>query len=43
MAADLFCRVGGLSLGLTNAGFEVVLAVDTTRRPSRLTAPTIPA
>jgi DNA (cytosine-5)-methyltransferase 1 len=28
MAADLFCGAGGLSLGLSNAGFEVVLGVD---------------
>jgi DNA (cytosine-5)-methyltransferase 1 len=28
LAADLFCGAGGLSLGLSNAGFEVVLAVD---------------
>lgn len=28
MAADLFCGAGGLGLGLTNAGFEVVLGVD---------------
>lgn len=28
MAADLFCGAGGLSLGLTEAGFDVVLAVD---------------
>ncbi len=28
LAADLFCGAGGLSLGLTEAGFDVVLAVD---------------
>jgi DNA (cytosine-5)-methyltransferase 1 len=28
LAADLFCGAGGLSLGLEQAGFEVVLAVD---------------
>lgn len=28
LAADLFCGAGGLSLGLTSAGFDVVLAVD---------------
>lgn len=28
LAADLFCGAGGLSLGLTDAGFEVVLGVD---------------
>jgi len=28
LAADLFCGAGGLSLGLTHAGFDVVLAVD---------------
>ena len=28
LAADLFCGAGGLSLGLTQAGFDVVLAVD---------------
>ena len=28
LAADLFCGAGGLSLGLQEAGFEVVLAVD---------------
>jgi DNA (cytosine-5)-methyltransferase 1 len=28
LAADLFCGAGGLSLGLADAGFEVVLAVD---------------
>jgi DNA (cytosine-5)-methyltransferase 1 len=28
LAADLFCGAGGLSLGLTDAGFDVVLAVD---------------
>ncbi|MDP1820898.1 MAG: DNA (cytosine-5-)-methyltransferase [Acidimicrobiales bacterium] len=27
-AADLFCGAGGLSLGLTEAGYDVVLAVD---------------
>lgn len=27
-AVDLFCGAGGLSLGLSNAGFDVVLAVD---------------
>lgn len=29
MAVDLFCGAGGLSLGLQQAGFEVVAAVDT--------------
>ncbi len=29
LAADLFCGAGGLSLGLAQAGFEVVLGVDT--------------
>ncbi|MHB8220580.1 MAG: DNA cytosine methyltransferase [Acidimicrobiales bacterium] len=29
LAADLFCGAGGLSQGLTEAGFEVVLGVDT--------------
>lgn len=29
MAADLFCGAGGLGLGLADAGFEVVLGVDT--------------
>lgn len=29
LAADLFCGAGGLSLGLSQAGFDVVLAVDT--------------
>ena len=28
LAADLFCGAGGLSLGLAQAGFDVVLAVD---------------
>jgi len=28
LAADLFCGAGGLSLGLMEAGFDVVLAVD---------------
>ena len=28
LAADLFCGAGGLSLGLSEAGFKVVLAVD---------------
>jgi DNA (cytosine-5)-methyltransferase 1 len=28
LAADLFCGAGGLSLGLGEAGFDVVLAVD---------------
>jgi DNA (cytosine-5)-methyltransferase 1 len=28
LAADLFCGAGGLSLGLQQAGFEVVLGVD---------------
>src|SRR5690349_9989793 len=28
LAADLFCGAGGLSLGLHEAGVEVVLAVD---------------
>src|ERR1700736_3481346 len=28
LAADLFSGAGGLSLGLTEAGFDVVLAVD---------------
>ncbi len=28
LAADLFCGAGGLSLGLEQAGFDVVLAVD---------------
>ena len=28
LAADLFCGAGGLSLGLRDAGFDVVLAVD---------------
>lgn len=28
LAADLFCGAGGLSLGLTQAGFDVVLAID---------------
>ena len=28
LAADLFCGAGGLSLGLGQAGFDVVLAVD---------------
>jgi DNA (cytosine-5)-methyltransferase 1 len=28
LAADLFCGAGGLSLGLTEAGFDVVLSVD---------------
>lgn len=28
LAADLFCGAGGLSLGLSQAGFEVVLGVD---------------
>jgi DNA (cytosine-5)-methyltransferase 1 len=28
LAADLFCGAGGLSLGLSEAGFDVVLAVD---------------
>ena len=28
LAADLFCGAGGLSLGLRDAGFETVLAVD---------------
>jgi DNA (cytosine-5)-methyltransferase 1 len=27
-AVDLFCGAGGLSLGLTQAGFDVILAVD---------------
>lgn len=27
-AVDLFCGAGGLSLGLSNAGFDVILAVD---------------
>lgn len=27
-AVDLFCGAGGLSLGLTNAGFDVILGVD---------------
>lgn len=29
LAADLFCGAGGLSLGLSQAGFDVILAVDT--------------
>lgn len=29
LAVDLFCGAGGLSLGLTHAGFEVVLGIDT--------------
>jgi len=29
LAADLFCGAGGLSLGLAEAGFQVVLGVDT--------------
>ena len=29
LAVDLFCGAGGLSLGLRDAGFEVVLGVDT--------------
>lgn len=28
LAADLFCGAGGLSLGLDQAGFDVVLAID---------------
>ncbi len=28
LAADLFCGAGGLSLGLSDAGFDVVLGVD---------------
>lgn len=28
---DLFCGCGGLSLGLMNAGCDVVLALDTWR------------
>jgi len=28
LAADLFCGAGGLSLGLADAGFEVILGVD---------------
>jgi DNA (cytosine-5)-methyltransferase 1 len=28
LAADLFCGAGGLSLGLADAGFDVILAVD---------------
>jgi len=28
LAADLFCGAGGLSLGLSEAGFDVILAVD---------------
>src|SRR4051812_3627704 len=28
LAADLFCGAGGLSLGLAEAGFDVILAVD---------------
>ena len=28
LAIDLFCGAGGLSLGLVNAGFEVILGVD---------------
>jgi DNA (cytosine-5)-methyltransferase 1 len=28
LAADLFCGAGGLSLGLSEAGFDVVLAID---------------
>lgn len=28
LAADLFCGAGGLSLGLADAGFDVVMAVD---------------
>lgn len=28
LAADLFCGAGGLSMGLSQAGFDVVLAVD---------------
>lgn len=28
VAADLFCGAGGLSIGLTDAGYEVVLGVD---------------
>ena len=28
LAADLFCGAGGLSIGLTHAGYEVVLGVD---------------
>jgi DNA (cytosine-5)-methyltransferase 1 len=28
MAADLFCGAGGLSLGLSEAGFDVILGVD---------------
>jgi DNA (cytosine-5)-methyltransferase 1 len=31
LAADLFCGAGGLSLGLSAAGFEVVLGVDIDR------------
>lgn len=31
LAADLFCGAGGLSLGLADAGFDVVLGVDTDR------------
>jgi DNA (cytosine-5)-methyltransferase 1 len=29
LAVDLFCGAGGLSLGLAEAGFEVILGVDT--------------
>jgi DNA (cytosine-5)-methyltransferase 1 len=29
LAADLFCGAGGLSLGLSDAGFDVILGVDT--------------
>ena len=28
LAADLFCGAGGLSIGLSNAGYDVVLGVD---------------
>jgi DNA (cytosine-5)-methyltransferase 1 len=31
LAADLFCGAGGLSLGLQQAGFEVVLGIDNDR------------
>lgn len=29
LAADLFCGAGGLSMGLSQAGFDVILGVDT--------------